>query len=92
MIKPTLGDAAADLRRAIYASFSEKKFASPSAVTFLKNAQSVVRDNYSLLTSDNRDQYEKVMSWFDEKNCQVEEKREYLLMAAIFLEDAVRKG
>ncbi|PIS21947.1 hypothetical protein COT51_00025 [candidate division WWE3 bacterium CG08_land_8_20_14_0_20_41_15] len=80
--KPTLKDAAVDLRRAIYASFSKDGFQDEEAKMFLDNARKIIVQN----PISNLD-FEKAERDFQKESRNLERKREHLLMASIFLLD-----
>lgn len=86
--QPNLADAAADLRRCIYASFSEAGFADPNFKTFFSHALGIIDCHRERL--DDR-LFEIVRRCLDQARDPLQERskaREDLLTAASLLQNA----
>ncbi|GEM_PF-5386475 len=81
MYKPTKLDAATDLRRSIYASFSKKKFDDPNFKTFFNHALEILKKIKVDKTVLQRIQKSQ------DKNLEDEKRREDLLTASILLQN-----
>ena len=83
--KPTLLDAAADLKRCIYASFSEQGANDPNFKVFLRHGKEIINQSKSNIDKKTLTVIRQRLNKAEELNSNLPKAREDLLMAASLL-------
>lgn len=84
---PTLLDAAADLKRCIYASFSDQGFRDPNVITFLSHAHKVIDSWEAQLDAKLLAQIRMRLQKAQSPELSDKKRREDLLTAALLLQN-----
>lgn len=86
--KPTVLDAASDLRRCIYASYTPEGFNDPNFVTFFQHAQKVLLESGNILDKRLTKIVNGRLRKAQDESNPLSKRREDLLVAAILLQNA----
>ncbi|MBM4402510.1 MAG: hypothetical protein FJ044_04660 [Candidatus Cloacimonetes bacterium] len=83
--QPTLLDAAVDLQRCIYASFSEQGTNDPNFKIFLQHAKEIINQSKGSIDNKAFEVIESCLNKVEQPNTNLPKLREDLLMAASLL-------